>query len=201
MPTEATLTGALAGAPPEFRQLLGDRLFCEEPLVVRASPRPGREPADSEIFYQNLRARNVLAAFVVLGEQSSQRPEDAEHAELQRLESKLDMALELLSALHRSREPDAAAGLVLFNARAVVFYSEQAYGPGAAVDLEVFLLPGWPVPLHLFGHVRTAIEADGRHRIGVRFSHLDTAAEDAFETLVFQRHRRRIAEKRRSELL
>jgi len=142
---------------------------------------------------RNLRVLQAAAAMEeYVGEK---RPDDAApySADLQRLEFKVNLLLDLVGQLVAANQGRPAAVPVKFNARGASWRSAGPPPAGSRGVLEIWLRESLVDPLHLAGQVEIA-EADGR--VMVRFDPQDKAVEDMIEKLAFRHHRRRVASTR-----
>lgn len=116
--------------------------------------------------------------------------------ELQRMDAKLNLLLELLA--ERLRPDGLPPERVLrFNARGMCWESPEVPPGGTLLRLECYLCARIPRPLVLFGRVvdSHALQ-DGGSRAVVEFLGLSSGLVDALERLVFRRHRREVAQLR-----
>jgi hypothetical protein len=116
--------------------------------------------------------------------------------EFQRLDSKLNLVLELL-ADWLSRQGDLPPALPLrFNGQGISWKSPETPPPDATLRLTLYVCPSFPKPLVLYG--RTVRQQDGGPDdvTLVRFLALSAGVVDGLERLVFRRHRREVAQLR-----
>ncbi|GAB4357166.1 MAG: hypothetical protein Kow0073_15020 [Immundisolibacter sp.] len=151
-------------------------------------------PAAPELEQAN---RNAIALLGLLGSLDESPPplEDAQLAVyLQRLDQKLDLALELLGGLLAREQVLPTPVPVRVSARGVAWKAAPApaAGPGW---LTLYLLPQLPKALNLPAHLRP-LSATGE--VAAEFQGLDPALTDALARFVFRRHRRAVALNRRS---
>jgi len=177
----------------------------EVPLTWEAIQAP---PSGTRLAAVNAANEALLRACGGLEEPHRGYEEVSELAqELQRLESKLDLALALLA--ERLRRPEDVPPLcpVRFNAHGMAWDSPAVPPVGALVRLEAYICPSFPKPLVLFGTVlrqeSVAATAEAAttgnapvSRAVARFVGISLSLADALERLVFLRHRRQVAEMR-----
>jgi hypothetical protein len=180
---------------PLERNVLGERVFCDDLIglewAVCTSPPEARQAARA-----NQRNESVLRALAMLEEHDETRTDDGERAELQRLEGKLDLVLELLAELVRERRPGAAPLPVRFSAEGLCWRTEAPLPPGTLLVTEWLMQPAWPVALRM--QVRVIGQepvADG-FLTGARLEGLSDSVGDWLDKLVFRRHRRTVAQSR-----
>jgi hypothetical protein len=179
----------------EERTVLGERVFCDDELGLTWSP-VAELPAEPVLLRQNQRNENILRALSMLEEHDEMHVEDAERAELHRLEGKLNLAIELLAELLRDRSAALTPTSMRFNARGLCWNANDAPQVGALLLTQWYPLPAWPVSLQLHARVASVVAGDGHHRICARLEGLSAVVGDWLEKLVFRRHRRAIAQQR-----
>lgn len=181
---------------PAELEVLGDRVYCDDELRV-AWAEVEALPEEAALLRTNARNETVLRALAMLEEHDPSQSDDAERAELRRLEGKLDLALELLADLVRGRNDAVAARRVRFNARGLCWDCEEAPRVGALLAIDCYLLPPWPLPLELHGRV-TGVDqyAERAYRACARLEGQTGGVNDWLGKLVFRRHRRSIAQQR-----
>lgn len=114
--------------------------------------------------------------------------------EFQRLDSKLNLIMELLAEWLR-RQGDLPPVLPLrFNARGIAWRSDDRPPADALVRLQLYICPTFPKPLVLYGRVLPGEPGDDG--AVVTFEGLSTGLVDGLERLVFRRHRREVAQLR-----
>jgi len=116
--------------------------------------------------------------------------------EFQRLESKLNLMLELMAEWLR-RQGDLPSALpVRFTARGIAWETEQPPAPGTLLRMRLYICPTFPKPLVLFGRVLRHEAGDSGTDAIAEFLDLSPGAVDGLERLVFRRHRREVAQLR-----
>jgi hypothetical protein len=136
----------------------------------------------------------LLHSLQVIEESRTKRDESAERdADLERLERKLDLVLELLAAqLSRGDAPDAVP--VYLSASVVRWPQVHAHVPGTRGRLRLHLHRLLPRPLSLPAEVLSAPAGE----LHLQFLPLGEACEESLRRHVFLRHRRQLAESRRA---
>ncbi len=170
--------------------LFGDALGCDETLpaaFVGGTAAAGGDGA------------GLLRALSLIEETGEAEREDADprSGELARVEAKLDLVLALLGWVLRAQRPDLAPVALRWSRFGACVHAATA--PSAHTGLlRVALDPRLPQPLELPARL-IACEPEGEGvRLWLRFDRLDPALESALERHVFRRHRRAVAEARRS---
>ncbi len=156
--------------------------------------RPFNAPPEAAVLAsfaeRNLRVLQAAAAMEEhVGEK---RPDEntPNAADLQRLEFKVNLLLDLVGQLVATNQGRPQALPLKFNARGASWRTAAAPPVGSRGVLEIWLRQSLVEPLHLAGVVESA-ETDGL--VTVRFESLDPTVEDLIEKLAFRHHRRRVA--------
>lgn len=165
------------------------------PLAWRARS----EPDDPE-HLASLQAANqaVLQTILSLDEHHPELEEEpAEVAvELQRLEFKLNLVLDLLGqVLSKQLELPPRVPVRLASGH-IEWKCASAPAPGTKVLVEVYLSGRYPRALVLAGIAQAATRPDFAQ---VSFQDLGEPVQDALEKLIFRNHRRRVALARRGQ--
>lgn len=182
-------------ATPGEIAVLGRQVFCDDELGLAWSAVDGL-PAPSVLARVNGRNEVVLRTLSLVEEHDETQAENAERAELHRLEAKLNLALELLAELVMQRASPLPPRQLRFNSRGLCWLADDALQPDALLLVECYVLPACPVPLKLYARVRSVEPADGRHRVCASLEGLSESAAIWLDKLVFRRHRRAIAQRR-----
>jgi hypothetical protein len=183
--------------PPAELAVLGERVFCDDELGLGWTAIDDF-PDDATITQMNVRNETVLRTLAIVEEHDETQSEDADRAELHRLEAKLDLALELLSELLSMKRGNVARRAVRFNSRGLCWRSAEAPAVGTLLLVECHVLPAWPVPLKLLATVRSTEASGGEHKVCTELEHVSVGVRDWLGKLVFRRHRRAIARSRAS---
>jgi hypothetical protein len=173
--------------------ILYEELAYEDVLPVAWRPLP--EPFDPVIVGsfsdRNLRVLQAVAALDEHGQ--IEKPDDnAPHAaDIQRLEMKMNLLLDMVGALLIASRPRPRAAAVRFNALGGVFQGASPFPPlGNQGVLEVYLRDSVADPLRLFGRI-ASVSPDGK--VKVRFVPPGEHISDLLEKLAFRKHRRQVA--------
>ena len=136
----------------------------------------------------------LLQACAALDESShgDGQDESTPHAlDLQRIDLKLNMLLDLLGLLVASNQARPAPCALRFNAQGLVWQTSDAVpGGGTAVTAELYLRDSLVHPLTLTG-VMQATDVPGL--ANMRFDELPENIADHIKRMVFRRHRRQVA--------
>ncbi len=187
-----SMSGLYRMLSPAEMEVLGERVFCDDELGLRWQE---IESLPGEIALSRINARNetVLRSIAMLEERDETQSDDAERAELHRLEGKLNLVLELLSELVRGGDAAARIYDIRMNARGLCWDVNEPVTPGGLLQLELFALPAWPVPLTLHARITDVDQRRGSWRLCARLEALTPGVRDWLDKLVFRRHRRAVA--------
>jgi len=166
--------------------LLEDRL----PLHWRVAVTPDAAPQLQLSNEETLRVILSLDEHHV--EASDENPEFAH--EVQRLESKINLILELVSQLLARQLQLPEALPVRLSAHEIEWETATAPAVGSSVLIETYVCPSYPRPLFL---PATVIGSSGG-RVRAEFDDLGEPVQDLLEKLIFRHHRRLIAASRRT---
>jgi len=191
MSTGSTSVHLPALSEAEF-DVLGEHVFCDDEIGL-----DWREiasmPEDLALQRRDNHNEKVLRALALVEEHDQTQSDVAERAEFHRLEGKVDLLLELVTALVRERNGGTNTCNARFNSRGLCWDSPEAVTRGKLLDVDCFLLAQWPLPLKLCARVVDSVERRKGFRICTRIEGLGSASRDWFGKLVFRRHRRMIA--------
>ncbi|HEY8519057.1 MAG TPA: PilZ domain-containing protein [Gammaproteobacteria bacterium] len=175
--------------------VLGHQVFCDDEMpvgwsVVRALP------DDHELARMNARNEVVLRTLALVEEHDETRTEDAERAEMHRVEAKINLVLELLAELVAAQQGALPARRVRFNSRGICWEADEQLAPDTLLAVVCYAATAWPVPLKLHVRVASSEPGDAGFRTCARIEGLSAGAANWLEKLVFRRHRRAIAQSR-----
>ncbi len=153
-------------------------------------------PVDPSLIgsYQdrNLRVLQALSALEEHGQLEKADENSPHHADLMRLDLKLNLVLDMVGQLLIASHPRPKAAPIRFNAVGAVW---QGHAPhpemGQQGVLEVYLRDCIADPLRLVGRI-ASVSPDGR--IKARFVPPGEHIADLMEKLAFRKHRRQVAE-------
>ncbi|WP_200178245.1 PilZ domain-containing protein [Ectothiorhodospira mobilis] len=112
--------------------------------------------------------------------------------ELQRIESKLNVLVEMVGSLLHSQVQLPPAVSMCIASTGLAWECQEQVPPGTGLHLHWYLCPHFPRPLELFAR-SCAAPGEG---ITARFEGLSPQVEDGIQKMVFRRHRRSIAQSR-----
>ncbi|HTW37484.1 MAG TPA: PilZ domain-containing protein [Steroidobacteraceae bacterium] len=161
------------------------------PVLWRALPGPVDQAVAASFTDRNLR---VLQACAAIEDHAKSEKPDEDSPELQRLDFKINLLLDLVGQLVVANRPRPPVVPIRFNALGAVWRSSpplpEAGTQGVA---EIYLRDFLAEPLRLIGRI-TNVSPDGQ--IKARFNPTGETIADLIEKLTFRRHRRQIAESR-----
>lgn len=173
--------------------ILYEELAYEDVLPVAWKRLP--EPFDPAIIGsfadRNLRVLQAVAALDEHG-QIEKADENSPHAaDIQRLELKVNLLLDMVGTLLVSSQSRPKAAAVRFNALGGVWQGSPPYPAlGNQGVFEVYLRDSVAEPLRLFGRI-ASVSPDGK--VKVRFVPPGENISDLMEKLAFRKHRRQVA--------
>lgn len=182
-------------ATPGEIAVLGRQVFCDDELGLAWSAASSL-PAAPVLARLNARNEVVLRTLSLVEEHDETQAENAERAELHRLEAKVNLALELLAELVTQRTSPLPPRPLRFNSSGLCWLADEPLELDALLLVECYVLPAWPVPLKLYARVKSVEPVHGRHRICASLEALSEGAAIWLDKLVFRRHRRAIAQRR-----
>jgi hypothetical protein len=170
---------------------IGSTLVMEEPLPLRwrATETPVTAPHWQLSNEETLRVILSLDEHHV--EASDENPEFTQ--EVQRLETKINLILELVSQVLARQLQLPEALPVRLSAHEIEWQTSTAPAPGGCVLLEIYVCTRYPRPLFLPATVQGA----AGERVRAVFGDLGEPVQDLLEKLIFRHHRRQIAATRR----
>ena len=154
-------------------------------------------PDEAEALVRGRQNEKVLRAITLFEEHDETQSDDSERAEFHRLEGKVDIILELLTALLRDKWEVSKARNARFNTRGLCWDTSQAVDAGGLLDVNCYLLAHWPLPLKLSVRIVESVPLGEQFRVCGRIEGLSGVCRDWFSKLVFRRHRRTIAKRRK----
>ncbi len=117
--------------------------------------------------------------------------------ELQRIDHKLNLLLELLSQTLRSWRSLPPPTPVRLTVDGVEWDSDEPLPVGEPVQLRIYLSPVFPNPFVVSGQVRSCRpKEEGGSHVSVRFDELGGQVREVLEKMVFRQHRREVARRR-----
>jgi len=158
-------------------------------------------PGDNELVKINEDNSRFLKALAALNEGAPEAGEELPQtaAELQRLDLKLNLLLEMVGQLLASQRTLPAPTQVRLGHAAIEWVAQDCPPPGAQICIEVYLRSELPSPLKFHGVAVLADPEDGSasasKRVQVRFVGLNPTLQDDLEKFIFRRHRRSVAQR------
>ena len=158
-------------------------------------------PSDNELVRINEDNSRFLKALAALNEGPPEAGEELPQtaAELQRLDLKLNLLLEMVGELLASQRTLPAPTKVKLGHAGIEWLAEKHPPSGAQICIDVYLRSELPSPLKFHG---LAVIADSEKtstntgkRVQVRFAGLNPTLQDDLEKFIFRRHRRSIAQR------
>ncbi len=158
-------------------------------------------PGDNELVSINENNSRFLKALAALSDVAPEAGEEIPQtaAELQRLDLKLNLLLEIVGQLLANQRTLPAPTQVRLGHMGIEWVAQDCPPSGAQVCIEVYLRSELPSPLKFHG---VAVLVDAEHgsesagqRVQVRFVGLNSALQDDLEKFIFRRHRRSIAQR------
>ena len=176
---------------------LAKGLTHRQQMALSWEPRQGGDDATLQAVAEaNARLLQVLPIFEERrpehGEEEAERPQD-----LMRLESKLDMLLELVSDLLREREQRPVHVSVMLSADGMGWtQAGRVPSPCQQIWISLYIDQRLPRALRLPASVISLNTENTQHRVLVRFEHLGESVSEMLEKFIFRHHRREVARMR-----
>jgi hypothetical protein len=141
----------------------------------------------------NSRFLNILP---VLEEPESHSQEHkAPNAELARLETKLDLVLEMLGEVFQQRKPLPRQIPFQISANGMTWLDEaEPPEKDSYIELQVYLSPQLFVPLALSAQVSLVEDMGNVYRVQAKFLPMEESLQEWLEKYIFRQHRRRVAQ-------
>lgn len=161
----------------------------------------GSLPDDNELVSINDNNVRFLKALAALNEGAPEGGEEIPQtaAELQRLDFKLNLLLEMVGQLLANQRTLPVPTQVRLGNAGIEWVAQDRPPSGAHVCIEVYLRRELPSPLKFHGVavLVDSVEGSGSagQRVQVRFVGLSSALQDDLEKFIFSRHRRSIAQR------
>lgn len=141
--------------------------------------------------------RNYLLLDSRVNEAGDERDETT--PELQRVEQRLNLVIDLLAQLLVRDLPLPASASCEVSRDGVAWTGHSQPAAGTRVKLSLYLNPHYPHPLVLYG-IADAVEARGQtHFVRVALSELPEPVAQGLDRLIFRDHRRRVAQTKRGK--
>lgn len=181
----------------------GSSLFYEDRLPIKVECYNSEPPA-GELLRVGQLNDEVLRSIMSLDEAvAAEKGDDKERqSELQRLEVKVNLMLDMLSELYaQSIEFPDLAPVKIGASQAYWLAGDseaQSMELGANIGLHVYLTRRYPRPLVLMGQVKQRIQSElGEAWIELQLLPMPQQTQNSLERFVFRQHRRLVAFSRR----
>jgi hypothetical protein len=165
------------------------------PLAWRVSAAPITDLAKRSFLERNVKMLQACTALEEHGQPEKADERAPQHADIVRLDMKVNLLLDLVGKLMTASHPRPEAMSVRFNALGAVWHNKGALPAASSYGvLELYLRDCIVEPLRLSGRV-SSVSAEGK--VQVKFDNCGEAVADLIEKLAFRRHRRQVAGARR----
>lgn len=138
----------------------------------------------------------LLRTMLLLDDGADSGSDENRDSDLQRIESKLNVLLDLVARIFSVQVPLPPAIPLRLSATHVVIRGAGSLLPEQLVALEIYLHTKLPRCIHLLGKVAGDPDEDGNYTIALE--PLSQALQDLIEKFIFRQHRRLVAYQRRS---
>ena len=173
--------------------VLYEELAYQEVLPVLWRALPGAVDPTLAASFTERNVRVLQACAAIEDHRTTEGPEEPS-PELQRLDFKLNLLIDLVGQLLVANRPRPTAVGIRFNALGAVWRAAPPLPEAGAQGIaEIYLRDFIAEPLRLIGRI-TSVTPDGQ--IKARFAPAGEAVADLIEKLIFRRHRRQVAESR-----
>ncbi len=170
-----------------------DVLSIETPLVLKWSALP-QAMSPSSLRQNNLLTFSLLETFTE--QQSAAHEGHSSSPELQRIESKLNLLIDMVSQLSGQSQQHFAPIPVRLSCKTIEWLSDSAPAETASLLLELYLDGEMQHALKIIARVVSVTERDGRYLVQVQFTSLDETEKNHLEKWIFAHHRRMVAQTR-----
>lgn len=149
------------------------------------------EDIDNYHMPGNHRFMNILPA---LDEADTHTAEgNVPNADYARLETKLDLILELLGELFQKKKPMPANIPFQLSARGITWLSDEVPPLDSHIELQIYLSSQLFIPLFLTAQVNSVEDMGATHRVQASFLPMEEALQEWLEKYIFKQHRREVA--------
>lgn len=169
-----------------------EALTIEIPLALRWEALPETAPVPS-CYQHNLLVFSLLDVFA---EPSSPAHEPHSSPELQRIENKLNLLIEMVKQLSGQSHPRLAPVPVKISCKGLAWRADSAPAENASLLLELYLDGESQHAVKIVARVLSVSERDGGYYVHARFSALNEIEENHLEKWIFAQHRRMVAQRR-----
>ena len=176
-----------------------DNVFIQEgvsyPATLPISWRKESNPGADELatwMYANVTLLRALASIEAMQPEKEGELGSGAGKVLERLEFKIDLALNLISQLLAQNTSAPPACPALVSAKSVEWICQGAPAQDEDILISLYISPKLPQPLTLPAKVIAVRNEEGASRIYATFTHLSDEAKDWLTRTVFRHHRRAI---------
>jgi Atypical PilZ domain, cyclic di-GMP receptor len=172
--------------------VLNDELAYQDilPVVWRPLVKTLDAISAASISDRNVRTLQVCAAIEEQGSVDKQDEKSPHAADLQRLEVKMNLLVDLMGQLLAASQPRPAPTAIRFNTLGAVWKSLSPTRVGEQGLLDIYLKDCLAQPVSLIARV-THVTVDGQ--VKASFAPPGEATANLIEKLAFRRHRRQVA--------
>jgi hypothetical protein len=177
---------------------LQDTLIYEDELPLRWQVRSDQRHSESMTRIAEKNER-LLRSINLLAEQGHERSEEeGEHeAALVRLETKVDLLLDLFSRIGLEAGGQPPSAIIRLSAQGMEWLSEgEVPAEGQMIWVWLYLEPRLPEAVQFPAQI-LGVETEGpQHKVLARFESLGEGAQNLLEKMIFRHHRRQVAQQR-----
>jgi len=170
-----------------------DALSIETPLVLKWGVLP-EAMSPSSLRQNNLLTFSLLEAFAE--QQSAVHESRPSSPDLQRIENKLNLLIDMVSQLSGQSQQHSVPVSVRLSCKAIEWLSDSSPAEAASLLLELYLDGEMQHALKIIARVVSVIERDGHYLVQARFTSLDEVEKSHLEKWIFAHHRRMVAQTR-----
>jgi hypothetical protein len=159
----------------------------------------GKDISTAQILRTHQSNERVLRCLAALEEHRGETA-DEEHGhvahDLSRLESKLNLLLDMVARLLVEHVSMPTAVPVKMSGAGIRWHSASAPAAGSLLYIDIYLTPGYPSPITLYGEVSQVLPLDGGFQVDVHYRDMSDPMRSWIEKMIFRHHRRQIAHSR-----
>ncbi len=170
-----------------------DVLSIETPLMLKWNVL-SESISPSSLRQNNLLTFSLLETFAE--QQSAAYEAHSSSPELQRIENKLNLLIDMVSQLSGQSQQQHTPVSVRFSCKTVEWLSDSGPAETASLLLELYLDGEMQHALKIIARVVSVTERDGRYLVQARFTSLDETEKNHLEKWIFAHHRRIVAQTR-----
>lgn len=151
-----------------------------------------QEPQAEQWQHDSVALLRALAVFEAPVAETDRDVSSAAGKSMERLEAKLDMALNLMMQLVRQQVELPAPHSVILRAHSMEWVGETVPETNQSILVSLYLSPKLPQPLCIPATVVALDKTNTSTRVQAKFTHLNQEMEDWLERTLFRFHRRSI---------